>query len=216
MADIVIVDDYPVVCEGLSELIYQKTEGRLNVVGLADNARKALDVIAEAKPDLVIVDLFLKGSNGINLIKQIKADYPDMKILMLSMYDELIYAQRAIKAGANGYVMKQESCDEIIRAIEKVLDGQSYMSDRLNEILSRGNGRNQSGVLPASLLADRELEVFQMFGMGWTTRRIAEELALSVKTIETYRERIKGKLDLNNSNELIQQAVRWVTGKEWM
>ena len=159
-------------------------------------------------------DLFLKGSNGIDLIKRIKADYPDMKVLMLSMHDELVYAQRAIKAGANGYVMKQESCDEIIRAIEKILAGQSYISDRLKKMLSRKTGRNRSDVLPVSLLADRELEVFQMFGMGWTTRHIAEELSLSVKTIETYRERIKRKLNLNNSNELIQQAVQWVTGKE--
>lgn len=214
MADILIVDDHPIVCEGLSELIFQKTQGRLKVVGLADEAKKAMDIIAEARPDLVIVDLFLNGSNGIDLIKQIKAVCPDMKILMLSMHDELVYAERAIKAGAKGYVMKQESCDEIIKAIEKVLAGHCYISDRLSEILSRGKGRNKSGVLPVSLLADRELEVFQMFGMGWTTRRIAEKLALSVKTIETYRERIKAKLDLNNSNELIQQAVQWVSGKE--
>lgn len=214
MADIVIVDDHPIVCEGLSELIFQKTQGRLKVVGLADQAKKAMDIIAEARPDLVIVDLFLNGSNGIDLIKQIKAVCPDIKILMLSMHDELVYAERAIKAGAKGYVMKQESCDEIIKAIEKVLAGHCYISDRLSEILSRGKGRSKSGVLPVSLLADRELEVFQMFGMGWTTRRIAEKLALSVKTIETYRERIKAKLDLNNSNELIQQAVQWVSGKE--
>lgn len=214
MADILIVDDHPIVCEGLSELIYQKTKGRLKVVGLAESAKNAMDIIGQTRPDLVIVDLFLKGSNGIDLIKKIKADYPDMKILMLSMHNEAVYAQRAMKAGAKGYVMKQESCDEIIKAIEKVLAGQCYISGRLSEILSRGNGRDKSGVLPVNLLADRELEVFQMFGMGWTTRRIAEELSLSVKTIETYRERIKAKLDLNNSNEFIHQAVQWVSGKE--
>lgn len=215
MADIVIVDDHPIVCEGLSQLIQYKSNGKLNVIGLADNAKNALSIIAEAKPDLVIVDLFLKGSNGIDLIKQIKASYPDMNILMLSMHDENLYAERAISAGADGYIMKQESSDDIIKAIEKVLDGQIYISDRLSEMLLRKKGRGSAGVaLPVSLLADRELEVFQMFGMGWTTRRIAEELNLSVKTVETYCARIKEKLNLNNANELIHQAVQWVTSKD--
>jgi DNA-binding NarL/FixJ family response regulator len=215
MACIVIVDDHPIVCEGLSQLIQYKSNGKLNVVGLADNARNALSIIAEAKPDLVIVDLFLKGSNGIDLIKQIKASYPDMNILMLSMHDETLYAERAIIAGADGYIMKQESSDDIIKAIEKVLDGQIYVSDRLSEMLLRKKGRGSAGgALPVSLLADRELEVFQMFGMGWTTRRIAEELNLSIKTVETYCARIKEKLNLNNANELIQQAVQWVTSKD--
>jgi len=215
VADIVIVDDHPIVSEGLSQLIHYKSNGKLNVVGLADNAKKALSIIAEAKPDLVIVDLLLKGSNGIDLIKQIKASYSDMNILMLSMHDETLYAERAINAGADGYIMKQESSDDIIKAIEKVLDGQIYVSDRLSEMLLRKKTRGYAGVaLPVSLLADRELEVFQMFGMGWTTRRIAEELDLSVKTVETYCTRIKEKLNLNNVNELIRQAVQWVTSKD--
>jgi DNA-binding NarL/FixJ family response regulator len=217
MADIVIVDDHPIVCEGLSRLIKHKSNGKLNVVGLADNEEDALRIVTELKPDLVIVDVFLKGFNGVELVKQIKELYPDMKILMLSMHDEFLYAERAINAGADGYIMKQESSDDITKAIEKVLDGQTYVSERMSAMLLRKKARGCADkALPASLLTERELEVFQMLGTGWTTRRIAEELNLSIKTVETYSTRIKEKLGLNNSNELIHQAVQWVTSKDWI
>jgi DNA-binding NarL/FixJ family response regulator len=218
MTDIVIVDDHPIVSEGLAQLIHHKSDGRLNVVGIAENAEDALRIIPELNPDIIIVDLFLKGSTGIELIKRIKSQMPKMKTLMLSMHDEAFYAGRAIKAGASGYIMKQESGDEIIKAIDTVLNGQVYISSRMAVKLLRrkGSGSEEGDDMPINTLADRELEVFQMFGMGWTTRRIAEELDLSVKTVETYCARIKEKLELNNSNELIQQAVQWVTGKSSM
>ena len=217
MANIVIVDDHPIVCEGLSQLIKHKSNGKLNVVGLADNEEDTLRIVTELKPDLVIVDVFLRGFNGVELVKQIKELYPDMKILMLSMHDEFLYAERAINAGADGYIMKQESSDDITKAIQKVLDGQIYVSERMSAMLLRTKARGCADkALPASLLTERELEVFQMLGTGWTTRRIAEELNLSIKTVETYSARIKEKLDLNNSNELIRQAVQWVTSKDWI
>jgi DNA-binding NarL/FixJ family response regulator len=212
MVKVLIVDDHPIVREGLAQLIGQKCTDELLVVGQVGDADEAVDAITELLPDIVIVDIFLKGSDGIELVKRIKAQDSDINILVLSMHDESLYAERAISAGANGYVMKQESPEEIIEAIRKVMNGQVYLSDKMTTVMVRGKtgGNVEQGASLMSKLTDRELEVFRLFGMGWTTRKVAKELHLSVKTIETYCSRIKEKLDLSNSHELIRHAVQWV------
>ena len=182
----------------------------------AEDAESALDLITRLRPDMVVVDVFLKGSDGIELVKRIKAMDSDANILVLSMHDETLYADRALSAGANGYIMKNENSEEIIRAIRKVLNRQVYLSDNMMTTLVRGKG---TGALDkpdplVSSLTVRELEVFRLFGLGWTTRRIAKELHLSIKTIETYCARIKDKLTLENSNELIRHAVQWINSRE--
>ena len=216
MAKLLIVDDHPIVREGLAQLIVQKCPDEVDVVGQAEDAESALDAITRLKPDVVIVDVFLKGSDGIELVKRIKAMDPDINILVLSMYDESLYADRAISAGASGYIMKNESSEELIRAIRKVLNGQVYLSDKMTTILVRGkaSGAEDEPVPLVGSLTDRELEVFRLFGLGWTTRRIARELHLSIKTIETYCARIKDKLALDNSNELIRHAVQWINSRD--
>ena len=215
-AKIMIVDDHPIVREGLAQLIVQKCPGEVDVVGQAEDADSALDAVTRLRPDVVIVDVFLKGSDGIELVKRIKAMDSDVNILVLSMHDESLYADRAISAGASGYIMKNESSEELIRAIRKVLDGQVYLSDTMTTTLVRGKaaGDVDKPDQLVSSLTDRELEVFRLFGLGWTTRRIAKELHLSIKTIETYCARIKDKLTLDNSNELIRHAVQWINSRD--
>jgi len=216
MAGILIVDDHPIIRKGIVQLITQKFSGRHKVIGQADNADCALDEVTRLEPDLVIVDIFLKGSDGIELVKRIRSQDSDINILVLSMHDESLYAERAVNAGAHGYVMKQAETNEIIKAIEKVLDGQIYLSDRIATLLIRNKANhNNKGGSSVSLLTDRELEVFKLVGKGWTTRKIARHLHLSVKTIETYCSRVKEKLELENVNELIQHAVQWVNSQEF-
>ncbi len=217
MANIFIVDDHPIVREGLAQLIEQKFGGLHRVVGQADNADDALKNVIRLKPDMVIVDIFLnKGSDGIELVKRMKSQNSDIYILVLSMHDESLYAERAISAGAQGYVMKQREPEEIIKAVKKTLEGQVYLSDEIATLLLRNKAihKDKSCSL-ISLLTDRELEVFRLFGTGWTTRKIAKHLHLSIKTIETYCARIKEKLELDNANELIQHAVHWVNSKDF-
>ena len=211
MADILIVDDHPVVCEGIIQLINHKFNGRHTVIGQSDNADSALREIGELRPDLAVVDIFLKDSDGIELIKRIRSGGLSVNILVLSMHDESLYAERAIKAGAQGYVMKQEKSEEIIRAIEKVLDGKIYLSDSMMTLMiSNKTAHGEADGSSISILTDRELEVFTFYGTGWTTHKIAEDLHLSVKTVETYCSRIKEKLRLVNMNEVIQHAAHWV------
>ena len=216
MAEIVIVDDHPIVREGMAHLIEEKFGSEHKVTGQAENAEQALDAIDRLRPDMVIVDIFLKGSDGIELVKRIKSKYPDINVLVMSMHDESLYASRAIAAGAEGYVMKQEKPEEVLNAIEKVLHGKVYLSDKIaTSLLRRRTTHTEEGFSLVSRLTDRELEVFRLFGIGWTTRKISDHLHLSVKTIETYRARIKEKLGLNTANELIQHAVEWVNSKDF-
>ncbi len=213
MADILIVDDHPLVSEALSQLITYKTGGKFRVVGTARDISDAIKLTCELRPDLVVVDVFLGDFNGFDLVKEIKRQFPQTGILMLSMHDEALYAERALAAGANGYIMKQESSDDIISAISRILQGHMYLNDKIVTIQQQEKiHRNKRIAARVRLLANRERQVFELFGNGWTTRRIAEELNLSIKTIDTYRARIKGKLKLKNANELIHQAVQWVTG----
>lgn len=205
---IFLVDDHPLVCEWLTNLIQQQPD--LMVCGETENAPSALSGVAPAKADLVIVDINLKNSSGIELIKSLKELHPDIPVLVLSMHDESLYADRAFRAGAKGYVNKRESAQKMVEAIRRVLDGKLYVSEKSAEILAtqavRGRTMNRSAV---ETLSDRELEVFERLGQGIGTRQIAEGFGVSVKTVQAYCARIKEKLNLNNATELMREAVRW-------
>lgn len=205
-----LVDDHPLVRQGISQLIAKETD--LEVCGEAEDAPDALKGIGRTNPDLVSVDISLRGYNGIELIKNIKSLYPDLPILVLSMHEEGVYAQRALRAGALAYVMKQEAPDKVLLAIRRILNGDIYVSEKvgvqmLHQIVNGGVGPNGS---PVDRLSDRELEVTQLVGEGKTTREIASFLNVSVKTIESHRANIKEKLGLKNGPELIKFCVQWV------
>src|SRR5947207_12718995 len=168
-----------------------------------------MSLIRQLKPDLAIVDLSLPGANGIELIKNIRAEFQKLPVLVLSMHDESLYAERALRAGAQGYVMKQEASHNILDAIRAVLKGETVVSPLMKERLLRQVVRGETPRFPMQRLSDRELEVFQLIGQGFATSHIAQKLCLSVKTIETYREKIKQKLGLDNAGELLQQAIVW-------
>jgi DNA-binding NarL/FixJ family response regulator len=207
---ILIVDDHPIVREGLTARIARQPD--LKVVGEAEDVLGALELVKTVHPDLVIVDLSLKTGQGLDLIKKIKVRHPDTKMLVSSMYDETLYAERSLRAGALGYINKQEVSEKIIDAIRQVLGGKIYLSPPMTErLLQRAVGSPEE--LPRSAvetLTDRELEIFKLIGKGMTTRHIASDLHLSVKTVETHRENIKAKLNLPNSAELSREAVQWV------
>ncbi|WP_372796876.1 response regulator [Pontiella sp.] len=205
-----LVDDHPIVRQGLIKLIEQ--EEQLEVCGEAGSVGEALGEIRELAPDVVLVDISLEDSNGLELIKTIDDLGLQIPTLVLSMHDESLYAEHALKAGASGYVMKQAASSTLIQAIEKVLDGEIYvskvMSSQMLKLAFRSGGEvRRSGTEALSL---RELEVFELIGRGNSTREIAEQLNLSVKTIETYRAHIKDKLHLRSGTELMQKAIHWV------
>lgn len=207
---VLIVDDHPIVRQGLAQLINQEQD--LHVCGQAEDAHQAMQAIRTLKPDMVIVDISLKDTSGIELIKDIKIQHTDLPILMLSMHDEGVYAERSLRAGARGYIMKQEATERVITAIRRVLAGEVYVSDtvatRMVSKLAAGTGAAHAS--PLDSLSDRELEVFRLIGEGHGTRQVAEKLHLSVKTIETYRAHIKEKLGFKDANELFRAAIEWV------
>ena len=209
---IFLVDDHPLVCEWLANLIHQQSD--LMVCGETDSAPTALSAVAMAKPDLVIGDINLKNSSGIELIKSLRESHPDVPVLVLSMHDESLYAERAFRAGASGYVNKRETAQKMIEAIRRVLDGKFYISEKTAEILAgktaQGSVANRSAI---ELLSDRELEVFAKLGQGIGTRQIAEDFHVSVKTVQEYCARIKEKLHLASATELLREAVRWHDAK---
>ncbi len=207
---VLIIDDHIVVRQGLMYLINREED--LEVCGEADEARKGLNAISELKPDIVLVDISLPGMNGIEFIKNTKAYHPDLPIVVLSMHDESLYAERAIRAGALGYVMKRADSDEIITALRKGLAGELHVSGRVNSaLLQRFFGRQQpKNGSQISMLSDRELEVFELIGRGKTTREIADVLHLSTKTIDCHRMHIKEKLAIQTTPELVQRAVHHV------
>lgn len=207
---ILIVDDHPIVRQGLRSLIDQEND--LMVCGEAGSAADALRALNTLKPDLILVDISLKGPDGLELTKSIRAILPDMPILIVSMHDESLYAERVLRAGANGYIMKEEVSQSVILAIRRVLKGDIFISDRMRQKILRGvaGQRTPSATSSIERLSDRELEVFRLIGHGHGTRQIAGDLHLSVKTIETYRAHIKEKLSLANATELVRQAVQWV------
>jgi len=208
-AAILIVDDHPMVQHGLRDLLSDEPD--LAVVGAVATAREALAFVDRQSVDLLIVDISLQGTDGLELVKQLRAREDDVTILVSSMYDETLYAERCLRAGANGYVGKDAPTEQVVQAVRRVLDGGIYlspaMSNRLLQRMLPGTAPLETSTEEA--LSDRELEVFRQLGQGKTTREIAEELHLSVKTIETYRENIKAKLALRNSAELVQRAVLW-------
>ncbi len=213
MNKILIVDDHPLMRKGLA--LSLNAEIDLTVCGQAASAEEALDALEELDPDLAIVDISLPGMGGLELIKHLQALRPEMWTLVVSRHDEALYAERAIRAGARGYVMKLEAGERIVKAVRRVLAGGIYVSEEINErlLLGLAAGRPKMAESPLELLSDRELEVFELTGRGRGTREIAERLYLSVKTVESYRARIKDKLNLKTAAELMQHAVQWVEGE---
>ncbi len=210
VSKIIIVDDHPIVRQGLAALINQQED--MEVCAQAADGREAMEQIGRLKPDLVTIDLTLGDSGGLELIKNIKSRYPDLPMLVVSIHDEVLYAERVLRAGARGYIMKQEATENVTEAIGKVLAGQVYVSEGMSDRIVRSFLGGAEKTKPASIssLSDRELEVFRLIGQGYGTRKIAEMLHLSIKTIETYRAHIKFKLDLDNAAHLLQYAVQWV------
>lgn len=208
--NIVIVDDHPMMRKGLS--ITLDTEPGFNVVAQLDRGEELLRRFEDLDPDLIVVDVSLPGMSGLELIKHLVSRDPDCKILVVSRHDESLYAERAIRAGAKGYVMKLEASEVLLKAARKILRGGVYVSDEVSEKLLMGMARGQKDFSesPIDTLSDRELEVFELTGKGNSTREIAEKLHLSVKTVESYRGRIKSKLNLENATELMVHAVKWV------
>jgi DNA-binding NarL/FixJ family response regulator len=203
-----LVYDHPIVRQGLA--LFIEREPDLMVCGEAEDATSALQAIREAAPDFVILDISLNGPDGLELLKTLRVRYPNLPALILSMHDESVYAERALRAGANGYIMKQEAADKVITAIRHILGGDVYLSDRLTkQMLQQFVNGSISPRDPLAKLSDRELEVFRLIGAGHGTRQIADELHVSTKTIESYQAHIKEKLALRNARELVQYAVEW-------
>jgi DNA-binding NarL/FixJ family response regulator len=211
---ILVVDDHPIVREGLVRVIEQT--GDLVVCGQAEGIAQALEVIEASPPALVTVDIALGGQNGIELVKDIKVRFPELPVLVHSMYDETMYAERCLRAGAKGYVMKQEPPAVLLKAVRQVLRGEVYLSEAMTkQLLWRiSDGVPGRGNSPAELLSDRELEVFELLGRGYRTCEVAKELHLSEKTIQTHREHIKEKLNIPDAVNLVRQAVRWVESQK--
>lgn len=208
---IVIVDDHPLVRERLVELIHREPD--LVVSGEAEDRHEALELVESSRPQMAIIDLSLKTSLGIELIKDLQARWPEVMILVVSMQDELIHAERCIRAGARGYITKQQASRHVMQAIRHVLSGQLYLSEAVaSQLLARSLGSPPGSDFSHSILmlADRELQVFELIGKGHSTRQIADLLILDIKTIETYRARIKEKLGFKDTPELLQRAIAWV------
>ena len=205
---ILLVDDHPLVREWLANLINEEAD--LEVCGQAGNAREALDLIGKLSPRMAVVDISLEGGSGLELIKDIKAQHPKVNTIVLSMHDETLYAERAMRAGAAGYVMKREATGKVLDALRAVLAGGLFFSNAVNARLAQKlvQGAGDQPAVVASL-SDRELEVFQLLGRGLNTRQISEQMNVSFKTVQAYCARIKEKLNLTNINELIFHAVRW-------
>ena len=206
---IFIVDDHPVFRDGLARLT--EREPNWSVCAQADNAQEALTAIERLKPALVLVDISLPGRSGLELIKDIRAVCPETAVLVISMHDEMLYAERVLRAGGRGYIMKQEGPDKIVEAIRMVLAGQLYLSSKMStRILDSFTGHRARGKSPISLLTDRQLEILQLTGQGKDSHTIAKKLHLSFKTVDAHRAQIREKLELKNYTELISYAARWV------
>ncbi len=211
---IIIVEDHPIFSLGLSELINQEDD--LEVCGISESVHDSWQLIEELQPDLIIADITLKDGDGIELVKEVQKRYKGLPVLILSMHDEFLYAERALHAGARGYIMKEQAMESVVTATRQVLDGKIYLSEKVKEhILSNLSDKPSiKDKSPIDRLTDREFEVFRLIGEGYSTREIAEKLHLSVKTIGTHKERIKEKLAVKHASELIRYAVHWEkTGK---
>jgi DNA-binding NarL/FixJ family response regulator len=206
---ILLVDDHPLVREWLATLINQQSD--LQVCGEADSAPKALQMVGQVNPNVAIVDISMEGGSGIELIKNIRVSHPDVMVIVLSMHDETLYAERALRAGARGYIMKREATKGVLQAIRCVLGGKLYLSDKMAMMMAEKfvDGRPRTEGSFVEKLSDRELEVFQLLGRGSSTRQIADELHVSFKTVQAFCARIKEKLKLVSATELLREAVRW-------
>ena len=204
-----MVDDHPMTRAGLGQLIDLQPD--LKVCCEASNPAEALQKIAKGNPSLVLTDLTMPGRSGTEFIKDVLALYPGMPILVVSVHDELIYAERALRAGARGYIMKEAGGEKMLEAVRRVISGQIYVSDRMAATMLNAFGarRPRGSHSPIERLSDREFEIFQLIGQGKSTREIAKELALSAKTVDTHRAHIKEKLELTDTTSLIRHAVRW-------
>lgn len=211
---IIIVDDHPMMLKGL--VMTLNAEHGFEVVGQFNRAEAALQNFDKLEPDLVVLDISLPGMSGLELIKHLVGADQNIKVLIVSRHEETLYAERVLRAGAKGYVMKQEAGDEMVKAVRKILNGGIYVSQEVSEKLLMGmaGGQKKISQSPIDLLSDRELEVFEMTGQGSNTRDIAKRLHLSVKTVESYRARIKTKLNLENATELMMHAVKWVENEK--
>ena len=205
---ILLVDDHPLVRDWITNLINEEPD--FEVCGSAGNAREALGLIETLSPRIVVVDISLDGGSGLELIKDVKAVHPKVDMIVLSMHDEMLYAERAMRAGAAGYVMKRDATDKVLAAIRAVLQGGLYFSNIVNAMLAQkliqGPGDQPT---PVSALSDRELEVFQLLGRGYSTRQVSEQMNVGFKTVHVYCARIREKLNLANINELVFHAIRW-------
>jgi len=208
-----LVDDHPLVREWLTNLINQQPD--LVVCGETESAPRALQAIAAAQPEVAIVDISLKDSSGVELIKSLKLSHPDVAVLVLSMHDESLYAERALRAGAKGYIMKRETTRKVIEGIRQLLDGKIFVSDSVKEALALrlAENKTQTPRTPVEQLSDRELEVFEMLGQGLGTRQIADSLCVSIKTVQAYCARAKEKLNVRSATELLREAIRWNESK---
>jgi len=206
---ILLVDDHPLVLEGLTEVLTREAD--LQICGQAEDPLQALELIPKAKPDLAIIDLALKKGSGLELIKDIRSRYPKVLMLVVSMQDELLHAERVLRAGASGYMTKDEATDHVVQAVRQVLRGETYISQRVASQIAGNLGRRSQSVSTSALsgLTDRELQIFQLIGDGLGRQQIAGQLHLDVNTVETYRSRIKDKLQLQDAQELLQLAIRF-------
>jgi DNA-binding NarL/FixJ family response regulator len=211
---VLIVDDHPVVRDGLTTIINHERD--LNVCGEADDAHEALKAITELKPEVVVVDISLKNSDGIELTKNIKAGHPKLSVIVLSIHDESVYAERALLAGAKAYLMKDAASENIVRAIRTVLSGEIYVSNTISKkfLHKIAGDKTSTFKTPIENLSDREFEIFRLIGEGFKASQIAKQLHLSTKTIETYRSRIKEKLNLPNAAELLQYSIKWAKSQD--
>lgn len=207
---VLLVDDHPILRAGLGRLINQEAD--MMICGEAEDGATAFDLAGTLNPDIAVIDISLKGSNGIELVKNLKARYPELPTLVLSMHDESLYAERALRAGSLGYIMKEEAIEQVLVAIRKVLQGEIFLSEKMKSkmLQQMASGKGKVVSSPIEQLTDRELEVFRLIGEGCSTRQIAGQLHLSVRTVEAYREYIKSKLNLKNATELVQHAFHWV------
>jgi len=209
---ILIVDDHPIVRQGLRRMF--EAEADLAVCGEAESEPVAREAIRARKPDIVVVDLSLERGDGIELVRQMHAEIPELRMLVLSMHDETIYAERLLAAGAMGYIMKQAASDQLLIAVRRVLDGRTYVSETVQRSLDQRAGENSRSETndPVSRLSNREVQILNMIGRGMSSREIAQEFTLSVKTIESHRQTIKHKLGLATNSQLLQYAMKWFSG----
>ena len=208
-SSVIVVEDHPVLCDGLKQLINNQQD--LACVGVADDISGAKRLVEEREPDLMVLDLRLKGGDTLDFIKTLRVEHPEVKVLILSQYDELIFAERALRAGASGYIMKENATDEVLRAVRKVLAGELYFSERVATAIVQRTLREKPNSSRAGIerLSDREMQVFQLLGAAYSPREIAEQFHLSRKTIETHCEKIKHKLSLYTAAELKRFARQW-------